>query len=201
MPAPNDVSPPRPPWQTDWRLPAACALLLSLLAPPPSTLRATSLARMDLADLVRQSTYVVRARCTGVAGQSFSGQVWTRSTFTVTEAWKGDPPSPFTVRLPGGDAAGLRVTVDGAPRFRPGEDVVLFLFARAAGHFTVVGWAQGTFRIRTDSRTGAAQATQDTAGIQLLDARSGSWSPGFRRQIPLADLRARVSAALQQVPR
>ena len=192
---------PRP--QRICRCPSAlaAAALILLLDGAFVPLRATTLARLDLRHLALQSSYIVRARCLATVAQSSSGQVWTLSTFAVTETWKGAPPSPFTVRLPGGDAAGLRVSVDGAPRFAPGEDVVLFLFAGASGHITVVGWVQGTFRIRRNLRTGAADAVQDAAGLALLESRSGAAPSAEPRRLPLASLRARVAAALRQVSR
>ncbi len=177
----------------------AFAFLLFLLALGMTQLHATTLARMDLRELALQSSYIVRARCLSTASQAGSGLISTLTTFAVTEAWKGNPPSTFTVRLPGGEAAGRRVTVEGAPRFVVGEEVVLFLSAAPSRPTSVVSWAQGTFRIRRNARTGVAEAVQDTAGLLVLDTRSGSWSSGERRQLPLAELRARVSRVLQEV--
>lgn len=183
-------------------LPAsAAAALLALFCSAPALLRATTLARMDLPQLARESTFIARARCVRVASRAGSGMVWTFSTFVVTEAWKGNPPSPFIVRMPGGKAAGLRVSVEGAPRFAVGEDVVLFLSGPAAPTTTILSWAQGTFRIRRNPRTGAEEAVQNTAGLRVFDSRSGAWSPGERRQGTLAALRARVAAALQDAAR
>ena len=123
--------------------------------------------------------------------------VWTVTTFEVTESWKGSPPPHFTVRLPGGDAAGLRVQVAGAPRFSVGEDVVLFLFDDRAHQLNILSWAQGTFRIRKDPRTAVELAIQDTAGLQVLDLRSGTRAEGERRQLSLPVLRATVARVLE----
>ena len=178
---------------------AAAVVLLGLLSLPGAALRATTLARMELKDLVRQSTYIVRARCLATSFLTSSTQVWTLSTFTVTETWKGNLSSPFVVRLPGGELGGLRVAVEGAPRFTPREDVVLFLIPNASGQMNVVGWLQGTFRIRRNLRTGAPSAVQDTAGLRLFSPRSGNSSFGALRQFSLADLRARVASVLEEV--
>lgn len=184
--------------RNSWSLRApAAAFLVGLLGLGLTQLHATTLARMDLRELARQSAYIARARCVNTTGQSSSRLIWTLSTFVVTEAWKGNPPSPFTIRLPGGEAAGRRVTVEGAPQFAVGEEVVLFLSTDTGRQMTIVSWAQGTFRIHRNPRTGAMDAVQDTAGLQVLDTRSGAWSPGERRQIPLTELRARVASALQ----
>lgn len=163
--------------------------------------RATTLARMDLRELARQSTHIARVRCASATGLADANLVWTITTFELTEAWKGELPPRFTVRLPGGEAAGQRVTVEGAPRFRVGEDVVLFLTAARGRQMNIVSWAQGTFRIRRNTRIGMAEAVQDTAGLQILDARSGAASKGERRLLSLAELRAQVAQALLEQAR
>ena len=179
----------------------AAAAVLALAGFGLHGAQATTLARMDVRELAQRASYVARARCAEAASLAEAGQIWTVTTFEVTEAWKGNPPARFIVRLPGGEAAGRRVTVEGVPRFAAGEDVVLFLYAGRGRPMSIISWAQGTFRIRPNPRTGADEAVQDTAGIPLLDARSGAWWPGGRRQLPLAELRAAVARAAQEATR
>ncbi len=177
------------------------AALLALPALSLQPLSATALARMSVRELARQSTYVARVRCAQVTSQVEGNLVWTLTAFQVLDAWKGSPPPRFTVRLPGGEAAGLRVTVEGAPRFTVGEDVVLFLNADRGRQMNIVSWAQGTFRIQKNPRSGIVEAVQDTAGLQVLDTRSGASTLGGRRRIPLELLRASVREALQETAR
>ena len=177
------------------RVTAPALLALAVLCLPHA--RATTLARMNLRELVQQSTYIARVRCVKTASVADPNMVWTVTTFEVTESWKGNPPLNFTVRLPGGDAAGLRVLVAGAPRFSVGEDVVLFLFDDRAHRLNILSWAQGTFRIRKDPRTAVELAIQDTAGLQVLDLRSGTRAEGERRQLSLPVLRATVARVLE----
>ena len=177
------------------RVAAAALLALVVLGPPQA--RATTLVRMNLRELVQQSTYIARVRCVKTTSVADSNMVWTVTTFEVTELWKGSPPPRFTVRLPGGDAAGLRVSVAGAPRFLVGEDVVLFLIDDRERQLNILSWAQGTFRIRKDPRSAVELAIQDTAGLQVLDRRSGTRTEGERRQLSLSALRATVARALE----
>jgi len=181
-----------------WLAPGALVALLTAGLVPA---RATTLARMDIRELAQQSTYVARVRCVKTASVADEDLVWTLTRFDVIEAWKGNPPSPFILRMPGGEAGGLRVAVEGAPRFSTGEEVILFVTADRGRQMNIVSWAQGTFRIRQDPRTGAEQAVQDTAGLQILDANSGGRSTGGRRQFPLAELRAAVSRAVRESAR
>ncbi len=195
------ISGRRRPRQT-WKLPSlVAAALLPLLALSTNPSSATTLVRMSVRELARQSTYVARVRCAQVTSQAEGNLVWTLTAFQVLDAWKGSPPPRFTVRLPGGEAAGLRVTVEGAPRFAVGEDVVLFLSADRGRQMNIVSWAQGTFRIRKNPRSGMDEAVQDTTGLQVLDARSAASAEGGSRRIPLATLRASVLDALREDPR
>jgi len=184
----------------DFRLPArlAASALVALLAPGLAPATATTLARMSVQELAQQATYVARVRCAKTASVADENLVWTLTRFDVIETWKGSPPSPFILRLPGGEAAGLRVAVEGAPRFSVGEEVVLFVTADRGRQMNIVSWAQGTFRIRQNPRTGVEEAVQDTAGLQILDANSGRRSTGGRRQFPLAELRTAVSRAVRE---
>jgi hypothetical protein len=182
-----------------WRV--ALAALFALLGPGLPRIHSTTLARMDLRELAMRAAYVARVRCTNAVSSADAGHVSTSTTFEVTEAWKGSPPAEFTVRLPGGNAAGLRVMVEGAPRFAVGEQAVLFLANGKGGQISIVSWAQGTFRIRRDPRTGAEEVMQDTAGLQVLDPRTGQWSQGGQRRISLGQLRMRVAQAIAESAR
>ena len=175
----------------------AARTLLALAALGLPWAQATTIARMSVSELTRQSSYIARVRCVSATSMADLNLVWTLNTFEVTEAWKGNPPSRFTVRLPGGDAAGIRVRVEGAPRFAVGEEAVLFLSDDRGRQMNILSWMQGTFRVRKDSRTGIEQAIQDTSGLQVLDARSGVRADGGRNRITLAALRAAVTRALQ----
>jgi len=171
--------------------------LLVLFWPGPPGAQPTTFARMDLQELAARATYVARVRCTDTTARWDSGLVWTVTALEVIEAWKGRPPATFLVRLPGGERAGWRVAVEGAPRFVVGEEAVLFLEIGKGQQMNIVSWAQGTFRIRRNARTGGEEAMQDTAGVRVLDAASGKFSEGAPRPFTLAGLRAAVTRALE----
>ncbi len=150
---------------------------------------------MDVRELTRQATYVARVRCVSVQSTMDLGMVWTLSTFEVAEAWKGEPPSRFTVRLPGGESGGQRMSVAGAPRFTEGEEVVLFFTEDRGRQMNIVGWAQGTFRIRKSRRTGIEKVLQESARMQAPAVRQDDSADEERRRIPLATLRGMVERA------
>jgi len=176
---------------------AAAAASVWTGAPPAA---GTNLVRMDVRALALSATSIVRARCLAVASRPDAGSVSTFTTFQTLERWKGPAPQQFTLRLPGGEAAGFTVRVEGAPRFFPGEEVVLFLARTRSGDITIVSWAQGTFRIRMNPLAGVEEALQDTGGLTLLDGHSPRGSAGARRNLSLAVLRAQVARSLAERP-
>lgn len=169
------------------------ALVLSVAATAP----ATTLLQMSLAKMSRRATAIVQARCVGNSTEWDAGEIWTFTSFDTVEAWRGSPPARFTVRLLGGRLGNLTSSVSGVPRFRPGEDVVLFLESTPRGDFSVVGWQEGTFRIRRDSRTGEASVTQDTASLATFDPATRQFLVEGTRRMPLSAFRVRVADSLR----
>ncbi len=171
------------------------ALLLFL----GSTLaRATTLAQMKLDGLAAAAHVVARVRCLGNESRWEGGEIWTFTSFEVVEAMKGAVPRLVTVRLLGGRVGHLVSTVDGVPRFRPGEDVILFLERTRAGDLSVTGWAQGTFRIRRDAHTGRERVTQDSSRFAVFDPASRRFREAGIRSLPLEVFEERLAALLEQ---
>jgi hypothetical protein len=171
------------------------AILIALLAWWGSLASGTSLVRMSVADMTRISSAVVRARCMANETGWQGGEIWTVTTFSVEETWKGATAIQIRVRLPGGSTGGLTSTIAGVPRFMPGEDVVLFLEAKGKGEFSVVSWMQGTFRVWRDVRSGGLIAWQDTAGFEEFDFAARENRASHPRATSLAALEAEVSGA------
>jgi len=157
---------------------------------------ATTFLRLDFSRLTRTATAVARLRC--AASESFleNGQIWTDTRFAVLETDKGNLPSAITVRTPGGSAAGVTAHVEGAPRFRPGEEVFLFLLAAPGEPFRVLGWAQGTFRIARGPRGGSERLTQDSAALPVYDPARREFRAEGLRNVTVDEFRARVQRAL-----
>lgn len=161
---------------------------------------ATTFARMTIAEMSRAAPVIVRAKCVANKVDWDEGEIWTFTTFEVEEAWRGltaaPAPAQITVRLLGGKLGDVTSTVSGVPRFRPGEDVVLFLQSAPRGNFSIVSWEQGTFRIHRDPRTNEEVLTQDTASVPTLDPATRQFVPTGIRNQPVPTLRAQVAAAL-----
>lgn len=160
-------------------------------------LAATTLARLNLNQLARAADAVARVRCTGSAGHLENGTVWTDTQFAVIEPLKGSTPSQITVRLPGGHAGHIFVSIEAVPRFRPGEEGVLFLEKLPAGEYSVTAWALGTFRIRRNDRSAEETVTQDSSATTVFDPASRQFITEGIRDLPLGEFRRRLAAAFR----
>lgn len=172
--------------------------LLPLLASlaPFSALRATTLQRLSLDQLAAGSDAVARVNFSGAESHWENGTIWTVTTLRVVETMKGNLPAEISVRLPGGRAGHFTATVEGTPRFRPGDDAIVFLNNSPAGGFTVAGWEQGTFRISRDPRTGEQTVTQDSSAFAVFDPATRSFRTDGIRRMPVEQFRGRLASAI-----
>jgi hypothetical protein len=174
-------------------------ILAAMHASGTTTASATTLERMSVAKMAQAAQLVVRAQCLGNSSAWDGGEIWTLTSFEVEDAWKGAPSGAaqqVIVRLLGGAVGNLSSTVSGVPRFRPGEEVILFLQPTARGDFSVVSWAQGTFRIHRDTRSGVEIVVQDTAAFDTYDPATRQFNAEGIRNLSVAALRLRVQSAL-----
>jgi hypothetical protein len=156
---------------------------------------ATTFARMSVAEMSRASSAIVRAKCVANTAGWEEGEIWTFTAFEVEETWRGEAPARITVRLLGGRLGSVTSSVSGVPRFRAGEEVVLFLEPSPKGNFSIVSWEQGTFRIRHQVRTNEEVITQDTASFPTFDPATRQFETSGVRNQPISELRAQVEAA------
>ena len=170
------------------------SLMAALLILP--AIHSTTLARLSLDQLVAGSDAAARVRCVGAESRWEGGSIWTVTTLEVVETLKGNLPREITVRLPGGRVGHLTAAVDGAPRFKTGDEAVMFLERSRAGGFTVAGWVEGTFRISRDPRTGREMVTQDSSAFAVFDTATRAFRTEGIRGMPLEIFRARIAAAV-----
>ena len=175
-------------------LPAACFAVALFFV---SMADATTIARMSLAQMSQAAALIVRARCTGNSVAVDAGEIWTFTSFDVEETLRGNAPSQVTVRLLGGSLGNITSHVSGIPRFRPGEDVILFLQPTQRGDFSVVSWEQGTFRIRRAPSGTQSYVTQDTASFPTFDPATRQFRATGIRHMPLEKFREQLQALLR----
>ena len=173
------------------------AVLLTLLLELCAALQlyGTTLVRLSLNQLTSAATAVAYAKCIGSTSVWHNGEIWTITSFHTEENWKGALPQEFQVWMLGGRSGAVTSYVPGAPRFFPGEEVVLFLEPTRSRNLSITAWGEGTFRIHRDPLTGEARATQDVASTHVFDPHPQRFRHSRIRDWPLQELKARVLAA------
>jgi len=173
-------------------------LLLTFLLPlvPLASVRATTLVRLSLDQLAAGSDAVARVNFSTAESRWENGTIWTITTAKVMETMKGNLPGEISVRLPGGRVGHLTATVEGTPRFHPGDDAIVFLQRSPAGGFTVAGWVEGTFRISRDPRTGNQTVTQDSSAFAVFDPATRKFSTEGVHRMPMDEFRGRLATAV-----
>ncbi len=161
----------------------AAALLAAAAPAAGSTFVASSVEEM-----ARSSEAVARGSVVSVASRvARDGRIVTDVDIAVAAAWKGAPGERVRVTVPGGEAGGVGLRVDGAPSFERGEDVVVFL-ARKAGAWRVNGWALGKYRVVD----GEARPSLGGADVLPRAIPAGERLVG---PLPVAELERRVRSA------
>ncbi len=161
---------------------------------------ASTIEHMSIPRLARTAPLIVRAKCAGNVARWDAGEIWTFTGLEIEDRWKGAAPSRLSIRMLGGSVGNITSTVSGAPRFQSGEDLILFLEPNKLGDFSIEGWAQGTFRIRRDARTGRELVTQDTASVPTFDPSTRAFAANGVRGVTVDSFRAQVDAALAAAP-
>jgi hypothetical protein len=169
-----------------WVVSAAIAALA--LAAPGA---ATTFVRMDAAQLARRSDAALIATVAAVQPAALeNGAVVTRVVLAPERVVLGTlPGGPLVLHEPGGAVDGLVEHVFGAPRYRPGERVLVFVQRTAGGTLRTTAMAMGRYELGGGAE-GSATRRLDEATV--LDPDSGAPLPAG----PLVERLADVLAAL-----
>jgi hypothetical protein len=138
------------------RDPVRALAVLALILLEAAAARATVIAPMDLNELTISAHAVVYARVTEVRAVVSDDRRRVESV-VVAEAvgyMKGNLGRTIVFKVPGGQVGAYRTIMVGAPSFRRGDEVVLFLGTRGPSLPYLVGFSQGVYRVRVDEGTG-----------------------------------------------
>ena len=118
-----------------------------------SDARGTILRAIPFGDKVEHAESIVVGKCISQTSQVDEGRNWilTHSTFQIEQTLKGAPAQQITIVTPGGTAGKIAQEVVGVPKFRPGDENVLFVRQSTAGP-TVLYFEQGAYRVEKNSR-------------------------------------------------
>ena len=172
-------------------------LLFALLIAGAVDVSATTMVASSLEKLLAGSESVVHA--TTVATRSewdAHRRILTVATVRVLEDWHGSaaPGSEIEIASFGGVKDGIAMKVPGAPRFTPGEEVVLFLGRAPNGALGVVDMAQGKFEITRAEDGGSTLNRRDLAEVEWVGGEAES-------VLSLSSLHERVSELSRRLRR
>lgn len=167
------------------------ALLLFGLTPA----RSATLERLSLADMIAQSTAIVRAKVTGSYAVRRGPVIYTYYSIQTAEQLKG--PKPAAVAVPGGNLNNLRQTFPGAPALKTGDEFVFFLWTGSSGITQIMGLTQGLFRI-SPGESGDAVATRAATSELMLERGTGRQVKDQTVVMNLSELRSRIASQLGQ---
>lgn len=129
-------------------------LQLLLMSTPEATTYGTLYSIVEMTDLAHD---VISGTIIDLTPQSKDGLIITTVTVQIKHNYVGNKQRNFTFEIPGGTLDGVTLSVPGAPTFKEGEDVLLFL-----EHSQVVGFGQGAYAIGQD---GLASRTLEGAEL------------------------------------
>ena len=170
-------------------------VLGALLAFVSLRAEAITLAKLPFSDLVAQSSVIVYGRVSEVHGRWTDDRHGIESLVTLEalEYLKGRYGETVMFRTPGGQVGDTVNVWPGAPSFRTGDYVVLFLAARGPTIPSIVGLTQGVLRVSSDPRSGELLARPRPLGV--ASPLAGDAAPPST--IQLTQLAAQVRAAVE----
>ena len=172
-------------------------LLAALLCFTPA-LSATVILPAEFREVVAGSQIIVHGRVTDVRSEWAEGRRRIESVITLEPSsfLRGTPVQAVTFRTPGGQIGRYRSVTVGAPAFRPGEEVVLFLRAGGPAMPQVFGMNQGVFRVQVDARSGRRLVSPGAVMARGAEPERVVRGAADRAPLLLDEFAARVRAVL-----
>ncbi len=162
------------------------AVVAALTVLCASIVGATTLVKLEFADLARDADRIVVGTVTGIEGFWDDSMTFVHSNVTVRveKSFRGDAADELVLRTPGGAIGGIAQVAHGAPSFAVGEQVLVFLTTWEDGTAKVLGYAQGKSTVLPDD-TGRLRLHGGVSHGRTLDDVASELRHGPRHNIPL----------------
>ena len=161
-------------------------LMAAILAAPAF---ATTVARLDMEQLVQRADLIVQGHVQSVYSQWDEARrlVFTYISIRVDEPLKGERRQSVLIRQVGGTAGTIQMSIAGVPQFKSGEMAIIFLKRQGDSTFQVVGMNQGLYEIIDDF------AVSNVFGVDLIDSKTGEITkPLIGGRAPLEQLKTQI---------
>jgi hypothetical protein len=161
--------------------------VLSILS---SGLRATTVQRLGLDELVKAAHTIVVGKVTGSRTYWSPDKkfILTDYTIEVDESIKGQASRTIAVTTIGGKIDDVELYVSGMPSFQKGENAVLFI-EQSGAYQTVVGLGQGKFTVTN------GEVANSVGDLSFPDGR-----PGSPLKMPLQTFKTQIRNFLNRQP-
>jgi len=155
--------------------------VLALFVILPVAAHATVVLPIEFRELVNIAPVIVHGRVVDIHAEYVDGRraIETVVTLEAADYLKGNLGDRVTFKVPGGELGSYRTTFIGAPEFREGDELVLFLKNNEGSTPSIIGLSQGAFRVVADARSGRRMVTTPI----LMGRSNGSAVPVVRGDV------------------
>jgi hypothetical protein len=119
---------------------------------------ATTVIPPTFDQLVKQAEFIFQGTVTDVRsvweGQGAQRHIETYVTFQVADNIKGDAGASYTIQMLGGSVGDETMLVTDTPKFRIGDNEILFVEHNFDQFVPLVGISNGRFHVQRDEETG-----------------------------------------------
>jgi hypothetical protein len=140
-------------------LPVCLALVLAAVSVP-----ATTVIAPEFNKLVDQADYIVRAVVKSVTSEMHTSgphrHIITKVELDVREVISGTPPQPLVLEMLGGRVGAEEMVVEGAPKFKVGDEDILFVHGNGRLFTPLVALMHGRYPIKREAGTGREYVTR-----------------------------------------
>jgi hypothetical protein len=168
------------------------SLIAALCIGAAAPTSATVLIPVDLETLTREAGVIVHGRVVDVRGVLTAPRrnIESLVTLEVIESVKGTTGQSVTFSVPGGRVGRFRRILVGAPEFRDGDEVIVFLNGRAPAVPTLVGLSQGAYRVALEGSRRVVLPVPVTGAGRIVRGDPGRRPPAVETFV--RDLQAAV---------
>ncbi len=147
--------------------------LAAALSLVPVSAHATISRAVEFDNKVEKAAAIVLGKVIRQESRWDNAHKWilTYSTFQVEKTMKGMPAQQITIVTPGGQVGDVAQDVSGVPKFRQGDDHVVFVRNSQAGP-TVLYFDQGAYRVVKEGNERVVQSLVSSA--VLVDTQRGT---------------------------
>lgn len=126
--------------------------------------RATEVLPPDFNSMVHRAEVIFRGKVTKIrsewSGAGSERCIVSYVTFDVHKTLKGKAEATYVLKMLGGTVGDQAMEVDGVPKFKVGDETLLFVENNGTQFFPVVGVMHGYFRMETDAASGKSVVLQ-----------------------------------------